>query len=83
MDAYLDDTAVLEYARITMDVKCLLRLVGEGFGEDGYGIGLPKGSWLKVGCLIVAVDEGFVYFKGLPVRFAPGALIDLARLFNL
>ena len=48
IDAYLDDTPILEYARTTMDAKCTLRLVGEGFGEDGYGIGLPKGSWLKV-----------------------------------
>ncbi len=48
IDAYLDDTPILEYARQTMDSKCILRLVGQGFGEDGYGIGLPKGSWLKV-----------------------------------
>ena len=48
IDAYLDDTPVLEYARITMDVKCQLQLVGKGFGEDGYGIALPKGSWLMV-----------------------------------
>ena len=31
-----------------MDAKCLLRIIGQGFGEDGYGIGLPKGSHLKV-----------------------------------
>ena len=48
IDAYLDDTPILEYARTTMDAKCTLRLVGEGFGEDGYGIGLPKGSLFKV-----------------------------------
>ena len=48
IDAYLDDSPVLEYARTTMDAKCQLRLVGKGFGEDGYGIGLPKGSFLKV-----------------------------------
>lgn len=47
-DAYLDDTPVLEYAISTMDAKCTLRLVGEGFGEDSYGIGLPAYSWLKV-----------------------------------
>ena len=46
--AYLDDTPILEYARSTMDAKCQLRLVGKGFGEDGYGIGLPRGSFLKV-----------------------------------
>ena len=48
IDAYLDDTPVVEYARSTMDAKCQLRLVGNGFGEDAYGIGLPKNSWLKV-----------------------------------
>lgn len=48
LHAYLDDTSILEYARTTMDAKCMLRIVGHGFGEDGYGIGLPKGSWLKV-----------------------------------
>ncbi|ELT90372.1 hypothetical protein CAPTEDRAFT_24092, partial [Capitella teleta] len=45
--AYLDDTPVLEYAISTMDAQCTLRLVGEGFGEDSYGIGLPAYSWLK------------------------------------
>ena len=48
IDAYLDDTPVLEYARTSLDVECKLRLVGKGFGEDAYGIGLPKNSWLEV-----------------------------------
>ena len=48
IDAFLDDTPILAYAKETMDVECKLRLVNNGFGEDAYGIGLPKGSWLKV-----------------------------------
>ena len=50
LDAYLDDTPIVEYVRTGIDVECLLRLVGTGFGEDAYGIGLPKKSMLKV-CL--------------------------------
>lgn len=53
INAYLDDTPVLEYARTTMDAKCQLRLIGDGFGEDGYGIGLPKASWLKVSVTMI------------------------------
>ena len=48
IDAYLDDTPILEYARATMDNTCVLKLVGQGFGDDGYGIGMEKNSWLKV-----------------------------------
>jgi len=48
IDAYLDDTPILEYARTNLDAKCQLQLVGRGFGEDSYAIGLPKNSWLKV-----------------------------------
>ena len=48
INAYLDDTPILAYAQETMDVNCSLRLVHNGFGEDAYGIGLKKDSWLKV-----------------------------------
>jgi len=48
MDAYLDDTPLIEYARTSMDSKCELRLIGKGFGEDAYAIGLQKNSWLTV-----------------------------------
>ena len=48
LDAYLDDTPVLQYAALTTDYKCQLRLVENGFGEDAYAIGLQKDSWLKV-----------------------------------
>ncbi|CAH1776022.1 unnamed protein product [Owenia fusiformis] len=47
IDAYLDDTPVLEYARATMDNDCKLKMVGQGFGDDGYGIGLQKNSWIQ------------------------------------
>ena len=47
IDAYLDDTPIAEYVRTAIDVKCQLRLVGSGFGEDAYGIGLPRNSLLK------------------------------------
>jgi len=46
--AYMDDSPIVEYVRTTMDAKCQLRLVRSGFGEDAYGIGLPKNSILKV-----------------------------------
>jgi len=52
IDAYMDDSPIVEYVRTTMDATCRLRLVRSGFGEDAYGIGLPKHSNLKVGrCL--------------------------------
>jgi len=49
ISAYMDDSPIVEYVRTTMDVKCNLRLVRSGFGEDAYSIGLPKNSILKVG----------------------------------
>jgi len=44
----MDDSPIVEYVRTMMDAKCQLRLVRSGFGEDAYGIGLPKNSNLKV-----------------------------------
>lgn len=48
LDAYLGDNPILDYARVKLDPKCRLRLLSQEFGEDEYGIGLPKGSPLKV-----------------------------------
>lgn len=48
LDAYLGDYPILDYARAKLDPDCKLRLLKQTFGEDGYGIGLPKGSPLKV-----------------------------------
>lgn len=48
LDAYLGDYPILDYARAKLDPDCKLRLLTQTFGEDGYGIGLPKGSPLKV-----------------------------------
>jgi len=52
LDAYLGDYPILDYARAKLDPDCKLRLLTQPFGEDGYGIALPKGSPLKVGCLV-------------------------------
>jgi len=57
LDAYMDDSPIVEYVRTTMDAKCQLRLVRQGFGEDAYGIGLPKNSNLKVGRSRVGLIE--------------------------
>jgi len=48
LHAYMDDSPIVEYVRTTIDAKCQLRLVRSGFGEDAYGIGLPKNSNFKV-----------------------------------
>ena len=48
LDAYLGDYPILDYARVKLDPECDLRILTQTFGEDGYGIGLPKGSPLKV-----------------------------------
>ena len=48
INAYMDDSPIMEYVRTTIDAECVLRLVRSGFGEDAYGIGLPKNSILKV-----------------------------------
>ncbi|KAL5022257.1 hypothetical protein ScPMuIL_001412 [Solemya velum] len=47
LDAYLGDYPILDYARAKLDPSCDLRLLSQSFGEDGYGIGLPRGSPLK------------------------------------
>ena len=57
LDAYLGDYPILDYARAKLDPECDLRLLTTTFGEDGYGIGLPKGSPLKVAILLD------IYFK--------------------
>ena len=57
LDAYLGDYPILDYARAKLDPECDLRLLTTTFGEDGYGIGLPKGSPLKVTILLG------IYFK--------------------
>ncbi|XP_064626113.1 glutamate receptor ionotropic, NMDA 3A-like [Lineus longissimus] len=47
IDAYLDDTPVLTYAKNTLDSKCVLRMAGRQFGADGYGLGFKKNSPLE------------------------------------
>ncbi|XP_070564328.1 glutamate receptor ionotropic, NMDA 3A-like isoform X2 [Ptychodera flava] len=46
LDAFIYDSPVIEY-RMANDPECRLINVGKTFGEEGYGIGLPKGSPLK------------------------------------
>ncbi|XP_077981410.1 glutamate receptor ionotropic, NMDA 3B-like [Glandiceps talaboti] len=46
LDAFIYDSPVIEY-RMANDPHCRLISVGKTFGEEGYGIGLPKGSPLK------------------------------------
>lgn len=47
LDAYLGDYPILDYARAKLDPNCQLKLVGQTYGEDGYGIGLPKNSTIR------------------------------------
>ncbi|XP_052828388.1 glutamate receptor ionotropic, NMDA 3A isoform X2 [Octopus bimaculoides] len=48
LDAYLGDYPILDYARAKLDPNCQLKLVGQTYGEDGYGIGLPKNSTIRI-----------------------------------
>ncbi|XP_071117888.1 glutamate receptor ionotropic, NMDA 3A-like isoform X1 [Haliotis cracherodii] len=48
LDAYLGDYPILDYARAHLAPNCELKLLSQIFGDDRYGIGLPKGSPLKV-----------------------------------
>ena len=47
-DVYMDDYQLLEYEVSRMDKDCKVQFVGKGFGSDGYAIGLPKNSWMRV-----------------------------------
>lgn len=53
---YIDDTDVIEYAIATEDSNCSLKYVGRSFGGEGYAIGLPRKSWLKVITLVCLVN---------------------------
>ena len=57
LDAYLGDYPILDYARVKLDPKCKLKMLDQAFGEDEYGIGLPKGSPLKVSVSV------YLYYK--------------------
>ncbi|XP_076440488.1 glutamate receptor ionotropic, NMDA 3A-like isoform X2 [Babylonia areolata] len=46
-DALLGDYPILDYARAHLAPSCELKLVSKIFGDDQYGLGLPKGSPLK------------------------------------
>ena len=48
LDAYLGDYPILDYARAHLAPSCELKLVSKIFGDDQYGLGLPKESPLKV-----------------------------------
>ena len=52
LDAYLGDYPILDYARAHLAPSCELKLVSKIFGDDQYGLGLPKESPLKVGVLV-------------------------------
>ena len=70
-DALLGDYPILDYARAHLAPSCELKLVSKVFGDDQYGLGLPKNSPLKVGveggggtgtellqhCLVCLLDE--------------------------
>ncbi|KAL8586115.1 hypothetical protein ACOMHN_065078 [Nucella lapillus] len=47
LDAYLGDYPILDYARAHLAPSCELKLVSKVFGDDQYGLGLPKDSPLK------------------------------------
>ncbi|XP_071954410.1 glutamate receptor ionotropic, NMDA 3A-like [Antedon mediterranea] len=46
IDVFLYDSPIIDY-RMSNDPDCKLVSVGSSFGEEGFGIGLPKGSTLK------------------------------------
>ena len=48
LDAYLGDYPILDYARAHLAPSCELKLVSKIFGDDQYGLGVPKDSPLKV-----------------------------------
>lgn len=48
LDALLGDFPILDYARAHLAPSCELKLISKLFGEDRYGLGLPKDSPLKV-----------------------------------
>lgn len=56
LDAYLGDYPILDYARAKLDPNCQLKLVGQTYGEDGYGIGLPKNSTIRVSISIIVAN---------------------------
>ncbi|XP_014665044.1 PREDICTED: glutamate receptor ionotropic, NMDA 3B-like [Priapulus caudatus] len=45
-DVLIFDTPVVDYSRANDD-NCSLTTAGKPFGQDAYGIALPKTSWLK------------------------------------
>ncbi|RUS80206.1 hypothetical protein EGW08_012031 [Elysia chlorotica] len=47
LDALLGDYPILDYARAHLAPSCELKLISKIFGDDIYGIGLPKKSPLK------------------------------------
>ncbi|GFR95045.1 glutamate receptor ionotropic, NMDA 3A [Elysia marginata] len=47
LDALLGDYPILDYARAHLAPRCELKLISKIFGDDIYGIGLPKKSPLK------------------------------------
>ncbi|XP_074641443.1 glutamate receptor ionotropic, NMDA 3A-like [Tubulanus polymorphus] len=80
LDVYLDDTPILEYAKTQLDDNCSLKIVGESFGDDGYGFGLTHGSPMKEPIsrkLIEYRTNGFLeelrndYFSYVPCRSYP------------
>ena len=60
----MGDYPILDYARVKLDPECDLRILTQTFGEDGYGIGIPKGSPLKV-LLIVSELTCYSFFLSL------------------
>ena len=44
LDVFIYDSPVIEY-RMANDPQCNLVSVGKPFGEEGYGIGVPKGNY--------------------------------------
>ncbi|GFO39927.1 glutamate receptor ionotropic, nmda 3a [Plakobranchus ocellatus] len=47
LDALLGDYPILDYARAHLAPSCELKLISKIFGDDIYGLGLPKKSPLK------------------------------------
>ncbi|KAK6990779.1 hypothetical protein BgiMline_014100, partial [Biomphalaria glabrata] len=47
LDALLGDYPILDYARAHLAPSCELKLISKIFGDDKYGLGLPRESPLK------------------------------------
>lgn len=57
LDAFIYDTALLDYVKANDTPGCMLKTAGAAFGSQGYAVALRKGSWLKVNNCIRALAD--------------------------